>query len=130
MKSRRGSAMIESALVTTAFILLLAGIVEFGFIGFISGSVAYAAQRAARFASLRGSASGHPASVSDVQAEALANIAALDPGSADVNVSWSPDNNPGGTVRVTVSYSYRPALVPISASAMSLQSTAHAIVAQ
>jgi Flp pilus assembly protein TadG len=122
--------MIESAMVTTAFILLLAGIIEFGFIGFISGSVAYSAQRAARFASLRGSASGHPASVSDVQAEALANIAALDPASTNVNVSWSPDNNPGGTVRVTVSYSYRPALVPISASSMSLQCTAHAIVAQ
>jgi Flp pilus assembly protein TadG len=129
MKRRRGSAMVESAMATTAFVLLLAGIIEFGFIGFISSSVAYAAHRAARFAALRGSASGHAASIADIQAEAVANIA-LDPGAANVAVSWSPDNNPGGTVRVTVSYSYRPALVPISATSMSLRCTARAIVTQ
>jgi Flp pilus assembly protein TadG len=130
MNRRRGSAMIESALATTAFVLLIAGIMEFGFIGFASSSVAFAAHRAARFAAVRGSASGRAASISDIQAEALANITALDTQAITVNVSWSPDNNPGGTVRVTVSYSFTPSLLPVSSTAMPLQCTARAIVAQ
>ena len=130
MSRRRGSALIESALATTAFLLLIAGIMEFGFIGFAANTVAFAAHRAARFASVRGGASGHPATVSDIQAEARGNIAALDPGDITVNVSWSPDNNPGSAVQVTVIYTFAPALLSVSSTSMPLQCTARATIAQ
>jgi hypothetical protein len=92
--------------------------------------VAYAAHRAARFAAVRGSASGHPANADDVRAAALANITALDPDALAVNVTWYPDNNPGSTVRVTVTYMFDPGFLPISSTPMPLRCTAGAIVAQ
>jgi Flp pilus assembly protein TadG len=122
--------MVEGALVTTTFIFLVVGITDFGRLGFAYNSVTYAAHRAARFAATRGSGSGHAASVADIQANAQGNIVALDPGSLAVNVTWTPDNNPGSQVQVAVTYSFRPLLIPISAGTVTLKSTSNQIITQ
>ena len=128
--SRRGGAMVESALVFLVFSVLMAGILELGVVGFAANSVAFAAHRAARFASLRGSTSGHAASVDDIRAAARTAAAPLNSANVTVNVSWNPNNNPGGSVQVTVAYALRPALLPISVGPLTLQSIARAGIVQ
>ena len=127
---RRGSTMLEPALITALFLILLMGITDFGRMGFAYNSIAYAAHRAARWASTRGSSSGHAAAVADVQAEAQANLTALDKTQLTVGVSWSPNNNPGSTVQVQLTYNFKPLLIPISSTTLRLKNTSAQIVIQ
>jgi Flp pilus assembly protein TadG len=127
---RRGSTMVESAFVTTVFLILLMGIADFGRMGFAYNSIAFAAHRAARWAATRGSASGHAASVADVQADAQANVAALDNTALTVGVMWSPNNNPGSTVQVQLTYNFKALLIPISSTTLTLKSTSAQIITQ
>jgi Flp pilus assembly protein TadG len=122
--------MVEATLVATVFLLLLVAIMECGRLGFAYNSVSFAAHRAARWASLRGASSGHPASASDVEAEADGLLVALDAAQVKVATTWTPDNRPGSTVQVTVSYGFRTLLVPMSADLMTLATTSRAVVVQ
>ena len=126
----RGSTLVEMAFVTTVFLIMIAGILECGIIGFVSSSVSFASRRAARYASLSGSASGHPAAVADIQAEARASIVDFDPQALTVAVTWTPDNKPGSTVQVQVSYQFRPALLPLSPGVLTLASTSRQVIVQ
>jgi Flp pilus assembly protein TadG len=126
----RGSTLIESSIVAVVFLLLLTGIMEFGRLGFAYNEVSFAAQCAARYAAVRGSASGHPAAASDVQATAEAYTGALDNTKVTVTTTWTPNNSPGGTVKVKVSYKFATVLVPLAATTLSVQTTACAIITQ
>jgi Flp pilus assembly protein TadG len=130
VKRRRGSTMIESTLVATVYLLLLVAIMECGRLGFAYNSVSFAAHRAARYAALRGASSGHPASASDVAAEAGALLVALDAANVSVATTWTPNNQPGSTVQVTVQYGFRTLLVPMSAGLMTLATTSRQVVVQ
>jgi Flp pilus assembly protein TadG len=129
-RSQRGSTMVEGALVWMVFAVLLAGIMELGVIGFAANAVTFAAHRAARFASVRGSTSGHAASVPEIQSTATAYAAPLNSSNLTVSVSWIPDNQPGNSVQVTVAYSIRPAVMPLSANPLTLRATARARIVQ
>jgi Flp pilus assembly protein TadG len=128
--SRRGVAMIEGALVFLVFSILLAGTMELGVVGFAGNAVTFAAHRAARFAAVRGSTSGHAATLADIQASALANASPLDPANLTVSVAWLPDNSPGSSVEVTLVYALRPALLPLANHALRLQSNARERITQ
>ena len=128
--SRRGGTMVESALVLLVFGVLLAGILELGIVGFAANSVSFAAQRGARFAAVRGSTSGHAATIEEVRTAAKAGGAPLPALNLNVDVSWLPDNQPGSSVQVTVSYAFTPALVPLSVMPLTLRSTARARILQ
>ena len=127
---RRGSTMLEPALVTSLFLILMVGITDFGRMGFAYNSIAFAAHRAARWASTRGSSSGHAAAVADIQAEAQANLTALDKTQLTVAVTWTPNNNPGSTVQVQLTYNFKTLLIPISSTSLKLKSTSAQIVNQ
>jgi hypothetical protein len=122
--------MVEGAMVFLVFAVMLAGIMELGLVGFAGNAVTFAAHRAARFASLRGAWSGHPAATADVQASAVANAAPLSSDNLTVSVAWMPDNSPGSSVEVSVSYAWRPALLPLASGALTLRSTARERIAQ
>jgi hypothetical protein len=47
-----------------------------------------------------------------------------------VTTTWTPNNNPGSTVRVKVSYKFDTVLVPLSATTVPVQTTATAIISQ
>ena len=127
-RRRRGSTLVESGVVASVFLLLLAGVMEFGRLGFAYNSVSFAAQRAARFAAVRGSESGHAAVASDVEAAAKDYAGALDRNQITVATTWQPDNHPGSTVQVKVSYIFTSVLVPVGT--MTLQTTTRQIVEQ
>jgi Flp pilus assembly protein TadG len=130
MKGRRGSTMLEGALVMTTFVILLIGSMDFGRLGFNYNSVTYAAHQAARFASTSGSASGHAATVATIQSNAYNNLVGLSATGLTVAVTWTPNNNPGSQVQVVVSYSFKPLVVPISAGSLMLRSTAVDVITQ
>ena len=121
---RRGSTMLEGALVMTTFVILLIGCMDFGRLGFAYSSVTFAAHQAARYAATNGSASGHAATVAAVQANVNSNLVGLNAAALNVAVTWTPNNNPGSNVQVVVSYSFLPLVVPISRTALTLKSTA------
>jgi len=129
-RSCRGSAMVEGALVFLVFAVLMAAVFELGIVGFASNSVSFAAHRGARFASLRGSTSGHAATIDEIRESAKASAAPLNLSNLNVDVLWLPDNQPGSSVQVTVSYAIRPALAPLSSGALTLRSTARARIVQ
>lgn len=124
MKGRRGSTMLEGALVMLTFVLLLVGAMDFGRLGFTYNSVTYAAHQAARFAATNGSSSGHAATVATIQANADNNLPGLSAANLTVSVTWTPNNSPGSQVQVIVSYAFQPLLVPISSRSLTLKSTA------
>jgi len=121
---------VESVLALASFAVLVAGIMELGFAGFAANSVSFAAQLAARFAAVRGSASGHAASVADVQAVAQQYAAPLSTGAMTVALTWSPDKSPGSTVEVRVSYSFAPEMMPVASRVLTFQSKARQVIVQ
>ena len=122
--------MLEPAFITSLFLILLIGITDFGRMGFAYNSIAFAAHRAARWAATRGSTSGHAAALADVQADALANLAALDNTQLTVGVTWSPNNSPGSTVQVQLTYNFKTLLIPISSTTLTLKSESAQIITQ
>jgi Flp pilus assembly protein TadG len=122
--------MIESAMAASVFLLLVAGIMEGSRLGFAYNSVSFAAHRAARFAAVRGASSGHPATAADITAEAKAVVVALDTNNLNVSTVWTPNNQPGSRVTVTVTYGFRTLLIPMSSSLMTLTTTSGQIIAQ
>ena len=130
MRGRRGSTMLEGALVMTTFVVVLVGSMDFGRLGFAYNSVTYAAHQAARFAATSGSASGHAASVAAIQANADSNLLGLDASRLTISVTWTPNNSPGSQVQVVVSYGFQPLVIPISSKSLTLKSTAVDIITQ
>lgn len=122
--------MVEGAFAMLVFAVLVAGIMELGLIGAIASTVSFAAQRAARYASVRGSASGHPAAAADIRGIAQQYAAPFNTAALSTTVSWTPNNNPGSTVKVQVAYALAPSLMPLDMSALTLRATACQTIVQ
>lgn len=105
---RRGSSLVETAFVTVPFFVLILGIIASGYLVFTYDTVAFAAQQGARWASVRGSTSGMAATAAAVQDYVTGQTPGLAPGSLEVKTVWSPDNKPGSTVTVQVTYTAVP----------------------
>jgi Flp pilus assembly protein TadG len=134
MRRCRGSTMVEGAIVITSFVLLMLGVMDIGRLGFAYNSVTYAAHRAARLASTHGSSSGLSWSLADITSNVQSNVVALDTAglSVDNGVNPWPDgnNSPGSHVKVVVSYSFQPLLIPISSTSVTLSSTVVEVITQ
>ena len=104
MADERGSTMVEFAVVAFMFVLLLLGIGEFGVASWAKNSIANAAREGSRFAMVRGQTSGRVTDATEVEnyVRSKASITPL-----TVATVWTPNKNPGATVAVTVTYSYR-----------------------
>ena len=112
---QRGSAMLEIALSFTAFLLLTVGVMEFAMAVYAYNFCSYASGEATRWAAVRGSQysnSSNPAlpalTQADVNNYVVSQMVGLDSSRLSVAASWTPDNNPGSTVQVTVSYTVVP----------------------
>jgi Flp pilus assembly protein TadG len=122
-----GSTLIESVLALWTFAIMVGGIMEVGFAGMVANSLEFAAQRAARYASVRGSTSAHPALLSDIQTVAQQYATPLTP---TVKVKWISSNSPGNTVQVQTIYSIVPRFLPLDSTAMNFTATAQQIIIQ
>ncbi len=104
--NRRGSTMIEGALVFTVFMLLVMGTLEFGRFMYAYNFVAHAAREGARYASVH-------ASTLEVNSGQLTNVAkawatGLDNTKVSTTYTCTDSCAAGKTVQVIVKYTYVP----------------------
>jgi Flp pilus assembly protein TadG len=91
-------------LLMTIFIAIM----EFGMGIFTYNFVSYAAREGARYASSRGSQSASPATADSIKTMINNQVVALDTSKLSVTTTWNPNNTPGNTVTVSVSYPITP----------------------
>jgi Flp pilus assembly protein TadG len=125
---QKGSAMLELALSFMGFLMLTLGSMEFGWAIYAYNSCAYAAQSGARWASVNGSLSPSPATATSVTSFVQSQLVALNPSLMTVNTSWSPNNSPGSTVTVTVSYTVVPLVGLAIQSSFNVSSTGQMVI--
>jgi len=118
----RGSSLIEFALISFMFVILLAGVVEMGRMVLVYTTIANAARAGARYAIVHGKDRSGPGAtgvngpsgpgtttqvetvVKNFASAGLVNISAL-----TITVSYpNGDNKAGSPVTVTVAYTYDP----------------------
>jgi Flp pilus assembly pilin Flp len=104
-QNEEGAAMVEFAIVSVIFLLLLLGIGEFGRAAWIKNSITAGARDGARYASVRGSTSGRVADSAGVASfvESTIRVSPI-----RVVPSWPTGKDPGDVVQVTVKYAYSP----------------------
>jgi Flp pilus assembly protein TadG len=108
----KGSGVVEVALALTVFILLTAGVIDMSRAMMAYSTITHATARAARFAAVRSSQSDYPASNSDIENTAVTAAVGLDTEEIAVTTAWSPNNAPGSTVQVSMTYNFSP-VVPL-----------------
>lgn len=124
---RRGTTSVEFALVGLFVLGLMFGVVEAGQVMSIKHALDRSVTVAARWASVRGSASGQVASSAAVKAVAVSELQTLigsGLGTPAVTAAFSPDNAPGSLVTVDASLSWTPIVAMALIPAMTLHATA------
>ena len=121
-KSRRprlneiGSAVLEFGLVVVMFFMFVFGVMDFGRALYTYHFVSNAACEATRYAIVRGSSSTNPVTASDIQAYVKSiTPEGIDPNQLTITTTWSPDENPGSTVKVQVRDNFQ-FMTPVLAS--------------
>jgi len=139
LKIQRGSNLLEGALVTGVFFMIIFGIVDFGRAVFDFNSVQYAANAGARYAAVHGSASSSPASESDVAtyvATQLVGIASPTITAKSVNFSTGvaatlPSGNTAGNfVDVSVQYAFQPIAPYLPTGAWQMKGESRMLISQ
>ena len=129
-RSERGASILEFGLAFLVFMSALYGIMEFGRIVASYNILSGAAREGVRYASVHGSASGSPATASDIQ-DVVRNWAiGLDTSSVAVTTTWDPGNGPGGKVKVKASYTITPFTGLILQNGIALESSSQMSVSQ
>jgi Flp pilus assembly protein TadG len=129
--SYRGQAMAEFALVLTPCLALIFGIINFAMALYCYDFVCYSAQEAARYATVHGATAPTVATADDVTNYVDSLVAGvLNTNNVNVTTTWSPDNKPGSTVTITVSYSYPPLTSLVSSVTIPLTRTAAMVISQ
>jgi Flp pilus assembly protein TadG len=111
---RRGTHLVECAVVFPLLFLLLLGLLVGGLGVFRYQEVASLAREGARYASVHGfqyqQVTGKPAATDvDVFTNAISPRAViLDPAGLHYSVTWNPDNKQGSAVTVQVNYQWLP----------------------
>jgi Flp pilus assembly protein TadG len=111
---RRAATMVECALVYPIVFLFVIGLLVAGLGIFRYQEVAWLAREGARYASVHGKkyaqvTGNAPATAKDVYQNAIVpRMVLLDPNQLTYTVTWSPDNQPGSTVTVTLKYNWVP----------------------
>jgi Flp pilus assembly protein TadG len=113
----RGSSLIEFALISVMFVILLASVVEMGRMVLVYTTIANAARAGARYAIVHGadqtvspSGPGNPCTCPDVKTvvKNFASAGLLNTSALTITVSYPNGNTAGSLVTVTVAYRYDP----------------------
>lgn len=123
LRDQVGTAAIEMAFTAPLAILLTLGAVETSRALFAQAAITQAAKETARFASVRGTASGAAASEAELETMAL-QLADLPTAATSAAVTWDPDNNPGGVVTVTMQHDFAPLTAPFAGGTFTFNATA------
>ena len=127
-RGERGSAMVESALSLTVFLMLLFATIDFGRMVFAYNFVSYAAREATRYAVVRGTKT--PTDATGLTTFVKNGAVGLDPSAITVTPTWTPDHTPGSTVQVNVRYSFQPIAPYMPTGPITLSSTSKMLISQ
>jgi Flp pilus assembly protein TadG len=123
----RGQTFAEFMMVVLPTIGLIFGIVSFAMTVYTYSFLSNAARDAVRYAIVHGSKSTSPATSDVIQTFVRSEAQGLKASAISVSTSWSPNNNPGSTVNVQVSYSYQP-FYPFNSVTLPLSSSAQMVI--
>jgi len=110
-RDSRGVAAMEFALCGAVLFMAILGAVEVLLFLRTQNALSYAASTAARYASKHSSKAAIPATSDTIKAFAMTQIQAAGvsaSSTAIITPTWPGGNLPGGTVVVTITYSYTP----------------------
>ncbi|HEV3111549.1 MAG TPA: TadE/TadG family type IV pilus assembly protein [Candidatus Binataceae bacterium] len=127
-RRQRAQAMVEFAMILLVTLTLIFGIIQASLALYAYSFVSYAARTGARYAMVRGSHSSAPATNSSVQTYIQGLAVALNTSSLTVTTTWNPNNSPGSTVTVSVSYVFAPLAPFVWSSSLTMASTAQALI--
>jgi len=125
----RGATIVEFALVSFVYFLIIFGTMEFGRMIFDYNVVSTAARDGARWASVRGTTSGHIASATDVKNYVVSRSLSL-LRAADVTVTWPNGNTAGNPVQVTTQYTFTPIVPLLPQTSRTLSSTVRMVISR
>ncbi len=129
-RRERGSGLAEIAIVSVPFFTILLGLMAAAYLVFLYNTTAFIAQQGARWAAVRGSTSTTPATAASVQSYVQGEGVGLASSQISVQTTWSPNNNPGSTVSVTVSYQAVPLFTLAFPNILTITATSAAIITQ
>lgn len=103
---RRGSSMVEFSLVFIVLLTLVLGIFEIGRTIWNYNTLSYAVRQGTRYASVHSDMgdSNYSVTPNPIDNVVFTNAPGLDPDLLTVTKTWTPDNSPGSSVEITVSY--------------------------
>jgi Flp pilus assembly protein TadG len=117
VRGETGQTLVEFAISSTAFFMILFGTIQLGLAVWNYNMLSSLAQDGARWAAVRGSAcSCTEATMASVQDFVRGRVLGMLPSAVIVTTTWPDgDNRPGDTVRVQVDYTFSlfTAIVPI-----------------
>ncbi len=122
-QDRRGATAIQAAFTLPLVIMLSLGAIEIGRAVAAKASINHAVEETARFAAVRGTASGTAATQGQLETMAL-QLAELPAGTLVADVTWAPDNAPGSVVTVQLQHTFTPAALPFAPGTFTFFSTA------
>ncbi len=120
--------MVEFAMVLMITLTLIFGIIQASLALYAFTFVSYGARCGARYAMVRGSKSPSPATSGSVQTYVQSLAFPLDTSSMTVTTTWNPNNDPGSTVTVQVTYVFRPLAPFLGTTNITMTSRAQALI--
>ena len=125
----RGAVLIEFALsFMLFFIIAVVGVMDFGRAIWAYNLTAHLSRDGARYAMVRGSKSPATATTESVEARVRSQALMLDPSKLSVTTTWIPDNVPGSTVEVQISYDFVPLIGIFQPAAITVSSRAQKVI--
>jgi len=130
MHPRRQAAqsVVEFAMIALVALTLIFGIIQSSLALYAYSFVSYGARCGVRYEMVNGSKSPTPATNASVQSYVQGLAFPLDTSQLTVTTTWNPDNNPGGTVTVQVTYVFKPLGAFLGSTNITMSSTAQALV--
>jgi Flp pilus assembly protein TadG len=128
--SNTGQAMLEFAMTSVVFFLLVFGITNFSMAVYTFNQVSYAAREGTRYASVRGATAPSPVGADDVATFVKSEWAGENPDNLTVSTTWNPDNNPGSFVIVDVQYTFNFVMPFMNLPQLSMESTSQLAITQ
>jgi Flp pilus assembly protein TadG len=142
-RGERGSALVEFALVSTALLMLIFGIIDFGRALYTYHLVSNAARLGTRYAIVRGTACTPrstpdvcPATTTQVQTYVRGTAPGVDPNAMTVTTTWPTSTGctgtgaPGCVVSVQVQYTFHFMTLLMPHFTLPISSTSKMVVSQ
>ena len=106
LRDRSGTSFIEFGILASIFITLSFAIIDFGRMMWLNNTVEHVAAEGARYAAVRGSNKASPVNSTQVTTYVQDRATGIPAADMNISVTWAPNNNPGGSVTVLVTYNY------------------------